>query len=129
MATCDLGYDHEDPAPEPEPVVVETAPGTSENDVAIAEINAATEVRLAQEATKREESWNESRVAELEGRVRGMQEVLDRLVPPEPAPEPEPEPVPVPVPVEPEDGTPAPPETKPEKSAGKSGGGWWGSYS
>lgn len=109
MATCDLGYEHEDTAPVPEPVAVPVDTGPNENDVKIAEIEAEASI-------EREKLWNDQRglelVAEVErqrGEISGMREVLDRLVP-EPA-DPEPIVVPAPAPpVEIEDEADAPPE-------------------
>ena len=128
MATCDMGFEHEETAvvSEPEPVVVADS-GPNENDVKIAEIEAEASV-------EREKIWTEAQQNELNaqnealrGEIRGMREVLDRLVPPEPEADPEPVPVPVPV-AEPEEPVAAPPETEPVKSSKKENAGWWDSY-
>ncbi len=110
--------------PEPEAVEAEAVETVADAEVEIAKIQADTEVKLAKEATKREEMWQESRVAELEGEMKGMREILDKLMP-EPEPEPEPAPAPIVVP-EPE-AAPAvepPPvaEEKPNAGKRKSGG-------
>lgn len=128
MATCDMGYDHEEPVPagEPaEPVVVDT--GTNEHDVEIARIEASASV-------KREEQWTEQRALELEaevsemrGELRGMREAMDRLAPPEPEPEPVVIPAPEPLAEPVAEPVAAPPETG-KKESGKSGGGWWDGY-
>jgi hypothetical protein len=132
MAICDMGYEHEDPAPtdRPEPIIIE--PGPNENDVKIAEIQAERDI-----ATQK--LWTEQRATELEGEVQrlrgeleGMREVLDRLALPEPA-EPaesaEPEPVMIPVPAPaapPEEEVPPPPEDKKPKARKSTG--WWDTY-
>lgn len=127
MATCDLGYDHEDPAPAiPEPVVV--PPPTSDNDVRIAEIQAEAEVELAEVRATTEIAEAEVMNARLEGRLRGIEETLDRLAPPEP---PEAEPVVVPIappppPVAEESASPVPDVVSPRK--GKDNSGWWAGY-
>jgi len=58
----------------------------AEAEVKVAQIGADRDVELAKEATRAAETWQESRVAELEGEVRGMRTVLDRIAPPEPDP-------------------------------------------
>jgi hypothetical protein len=128
MATCDLGHEHDD-IPEPAPVIIEADPGTNENDVKIAEVEAAARIAADKEWTKQEGLRLESEVEGLRGEIRGMRETLDRLAPPEPEPGPAPEIVPVPVPDPEPEPVPAPPETKPETGEKKSGGGWWSGYS
>ena len=131
MATCDMGYEHDEPLPatdEPAaPVVVDTGP--NENEVEIARIEAAASI-------EREQIWSDQRGLELEaemvelrGELRGMREVLDRLAPPEP-PEPEPVVIPAPVPEPAADAEPvaAPPEITKKGGGKKSGGGWWDGY-
>ena len=71
--------------------VVETE-AVTEAAVEIARIEADRDVTLAKVNAKVEEGWQEQRIAELEGRISGMQEMLDRLTP---QPEPEPEAVPI----------------------------------
>lgn len=107
--------------PEPiEPVdptpAVEVAAGA---DVEVAKIQAERDIALAKLSNKQAEMWQESRVAEIEARMLGMQEALDRLAPPPPEPvvvtqepEPEPEAAPAPEPVD------QPAEEKPPKSTG-----------
>ena len=128
MGTCDMGYDHDDPAPAPEPeadlVIIDQGP--NENDVKIAEIEAAASV-------EREKIWTEQRgadleqtVAELRGELTGMREVLDRLQPPEP-PEPDPVVLPLPDPPAPApEPAPAPPPAAEPKASSKKSSGWWG---
>lgn len=71
--------------------VVETE-AVVEATVEIARIEADRDVTLAKVNARVEEGWQEQRIAELEGRLSGMQEMLDRLTP---EPEPDPEPVPL----------------------------------
>jgi hypothetical protein len=112
MATCDLGYDHED-AVEAEPateVVVEAEPEhVSEAVVEVAAIEADRDVKIAELQVQEAQVWNESRVAELEGKVRGMEEMLDTLRTPPPEAEPEPVVIPVPEPEPVADAEAAPP--------------------
>jgi hypothetical protein len=89
---CGMGHD--------EPVVVEEAPAeaieqTVEADVKIEEIRADTAVKIAKIEAGVAEDLTESRLAEMEGQIRGMREVLDRIAPPVPeeVPEAAPEPV------------------------------------
>jgi hypothetical protein len=130
MSTCSMGFEHESPEPEVTTVTVDS--GTNENDVAIAEINAAAEI-------KREKIYAEQRdmelVAEVErqaGEIAGMRAILDRIAPPEPDPA---DVVPsAPVVVAPaaavSDSGPeevaAPPDV--EKKAPKKSGGYWDGY-
>ena len=128
MAVCDMGHEHSEPASEPAPVAVEADPGPNENDVRIAEIDAAASIEREKLYTEQRGMELEADVQSLRGELRGMREVLDRLAPPEPEPiVPEPVMMPVPDP-EPEPGPAAPPETEPRKDAGNKGGGWWGGY-
>ena len=126
MAQCDLGYEHEGepvPAePEAEPVVVE--PGPNENDVKIAEIEAAAGIEREKIWTEQRGLELESEVGELRGELRGMREALDRLAPPEPEAAPEPVVLPVPEPApapEPEAAAPPEGEPKPKAAAPKKG--------
>ena len=129
MATCDMGYEHDDPAAaEPEVIPVPVDQGPNQNDVKIAEIEAAASIELEKLWTEQEGMRLDSEVQELRGEVRGMREILDRLAPPEPdppdapvviTPPPEPEPVTEPVPGPPDTG----PATKSKKSSG-----WWDGY-
>lgn len=129
MAVCDLGYDHPEPVIEadddPAPVVVN--PGPNENDVAIAQIEAAASIEREKIWTEQQALALEADREELRGELRGMREVLDRLAPPAPeAAAPPAVPVPVPVQPEPEE-TAAVPETgtRPPK---KDSGGFWNGY-
>jgi|SRR5450755_569520 hypothetical protein len=127
MATCDLGFSHEDEdlAPEPEPVIIE--PGTSDNDVKIAEVEAAARIETERIYAGERDVELVAEVERLRGQVAGMQTVLETLAPPDPellpAPDPAPAPIPVPVP----ESVPAPPETEP-KPEGKKKGGMWDGY-
>lgn len=60
--------------------------------VEIAKIEATRDVTIAKVEAGVAETELESRLSELEGEIRGMREVLDRIAP-EPDPEPEPAPV------------------------------------
>jgi hypothetical protein len=116
MPTCDMGFEHE-AAHEPEPVVVETDPGPNENDVKIAEIEAAAGIEREKLWTEQEKARMDGELEELRGELRGMREVLDRIAP-EPEPEPEPVIIPAPEPAaEPEPEVTAPPEEKPAPKA------------
>lgn len=123
MHNCpECGIEHESPQPEAIPVPVPVEAGPNENDVKIAEIEAAASI-------KREELWTEqekmdlvAQVEALRGENRGMKEILDRLVPPVPE---VPEPVVIdvpPAPAEPEDGAvPDAPKPPPAKAPAKKG--------
>jgi|ERR1700722_1555412 len=114
--------DHGIQAPEAEPVIIAPDPGPNDNDVKIAEIQAATEVAIQGQITERAAFDAETEMESLRGEMRGMREVLDRLVPPEPAPVPVPVPVPEPAPAEPVAAPPETDEPKREKpSAAKKG--------
>lgn len=126
MATCDLGYEHEDavPEPAPEPVVVESGP--NENDVKIAEIEAEASIEREKIWTEQQEAALAAENESLRGELRGIRETLAMLVPPEPEPEPEPVPVPIPEPEPMPEPTPAPPPV--EKSEKKKSSGWFDNY-
>lgn len=126
MPECDLGFDHPDPEPEVIPVPVDNGP--NENNVKIAEIEAGASI-------EREKIWTEQQAIALEadrdalrGELRGMREVLDRLVPPAPDPAAAPEPVILPPaePTGPPEETPAPPDV--EHKSKKNDGGYWAGY-
>lgn len=90
--------------------------------VRVAEIEAEAAVELAKINAKVEAGWQEARVAELEGQVAGMREIMTRLTaPPDPPPAPEPEPAEVI-----EDEPPAPEEKPAPPPAQKKSKGWWG---
>lgn len=72
-----------------EPEVAEVA---GEAAVKIAEIEANRDITLAKVAVKAEDSADAARIAELEGRLRGIEETLDRIAPPAPSAETMPEP-------------------------------------
>lgn len=128
MPTCDQGFEHGIPEPEIIPVPID--PGPNENDVRIAEIEAAASI-------KREQLYNQGRDAELileverqRGELDGMREILNRLVPP--APDPEDAPIPEPVIISPtvsddDAGEPPAPEDVVKKTP-KNGGGYWAGY-
>lgn len=126
---CDLGYEHDEavPAADPAPVVVD--PGPNENDVKIAEIEAAAGIEREKMWTDQEGMRLAAQVDSLRGELKGMREVLDRVAPPaEPPAEPPTVPVVIPEPpAGPGEDVPAPEETK--KKPPKSGGGYWDGYS
>ncbi|HEY1617988.1 MAG TPA: hypothetical protein VGG25_10245 [Streptosporangiaceae bacterium] len=130
MATCDLGFDHGEHE-ETEPVVVETDSGPNENDVKIAEIQAAQGVKTAQIYAAENDADLVAENARLRGELDGMRTVLDRVAP-EPADDPPPDPIVVPVPDPepgPEPGPAAPPDTGSTPAPKKSGsGGFWSGY-
>lgn len=131
MHNCpECGFEHDVVAADPEPaapVVVDQGP--NENDVKIAEIEAAARVESDRMYTEQRGAELESEVAGLRGELAGMREALERVAP---APEPEPvvvvPPEPAPAPAGPD--VPAPPviapEEKPKKSKGDSG--WFAGY-
>lgn len=128
MATCDMGFEHEETAviPEPEPVVV-ADPGPNENDVKIAEIEAEASIERERIWTEQQENELAQQNEALRGELRGIRETLATLMPPEPEPDPEPVVVPVPDTAAAEP-VAAPPETEPVRSKGNNSGGWWDSY-
>ena len=131
-AICpDCGLDHHPSEEVPEvqaaEVIADGAEGAAEHeakaDVRVAEIEAGAAVELAKINAKVEAGWQEARVAELEGQVTGMREIIERLTaPPEPPAEP-----PAAPPVEVIDDGPPPPDENPAppKAAGKKSKGWW----
>lgn len=107
--------------------VAETA--VPEAAVAIAEIEADRDVKLAKIDAEVAESDTSVRLAAVEGEMRGMRDMLSRLMPPEPEPEPEPipvvvEPAPEPDPVV-ESGAVPPPVVEPAPRGGKKANAWW----
>lgn len=125
MATCDLGYDHADPAPEP--VIVPADPGPNEHDVEIAAIEAEASIKREELYTEQRALELESEVSRLRGELDGIKETLSTMAPPPP-----PEPEPVVIPVE-SVAPPAPsgetvmPDIPATKKASKDKG-WWGGY-
>ena len=125
MATCSMGFEHADPEPEVIPVPVDS--GTSENDVRIAEVQAGTDVALAEIRADERVVEMAAELERMRGELAGMKTVLETLAPPPP---PEPEPVVIPVP----DPAPAPGDAegsvpdvaKPPKS--KKDSGWFSGY-
>ncbi|MDB5910930.1 MAG: hypothetical protein JWP34_5044 [Massilia sp.] len=109
---------------------VEAVEVVAEADVEIAKVNADRDVALAKIDIKREELWQEGRVQQLEGEIRGMREMLDKLVP---EPEPAPDPAPVIVAADPgpeDDIAPAPaPDLTEQPAEPKKAKGYWGGYS
>lgn len=89
MHNCpDCGIEHE----APEPVVIEEAVDVepvAEANVEIARIEADRDIKVAKIERGMMADEMEIRLAEVEGNLRGMREVLDALVNP-PAPEPAP---------------------------------------
>jgi len=115
VSMCDMGFEHADPEP---PVVVEEAPDmepAAEAAVEVARIEAKRDVDVAKIEARVEDDEMVLRMAALEGEIKGMRELLDRVAPPEPEPEPEPEPVIV----EPEPAAPPPPEGEHNEKIGK----------
>jgi hypothetical protein len=127
MATCDMGFDHEEAAviPDPEPVVVD--PGPNENDVKIAEIEAEASIERERIWTEQQENELAQQNEALRGELRGIRETLATLMPSEPETPDEPVVVPVPA-AGPDELVGAPPETEPVKKESNSGGGWWDNY-
>lgn len=126
MATCDMGYDHEETAviPDAEPVVVN--PGPNENDVKIAEIDAAASIERERIWTEQQELALAAENESLRGELRGIREMMATLMPSEPENADEPVVVQVPA-AGPEEPVAAPPETEPPKRESKSAG-MWDSY-
>ena len=125
MSTCSMGYEHADP--EPEAIVVPVDEGTNENDVAIAEIEAAASIQREKIYTKERDAELVLEVERQAGEIAGMREILDRIAPPAP----DPDVAPAPVIVAPTAGdipeeVPAPGDTG--KKAPKSDGGYWAGY-
>ena len=121
----DCGLEHQ--VDVPEPVIVDAEPA-ADAVVQVAQIEADRDVTIARLGAKTEQGWQEQRIAELEGQLTGMQEMLARLNPPEPEPEPVPvvvqEPEPEPVVEEPVAAPPPIVEEQPKKT--KRGNPWWG---
>lgn len=99
MHSCaECGIEHD----APEPVVIEEAVDTepvAEAEVRVAEINANRDIAVAKIAARSELQVTESEAELLRAEMRGIREMVERLMPspePEPAPvvieEPEPEP-------------------------------------
>lgn len=124
MSTCDMGYEHADPEPEP---IIQAVEETVAADVEVAKIEADRDVTIAKIAAKAEESHDETEVEVLRGEVRVLREMVERMAP---EPEPEPEPVPVVVndaPAEPVPDVPAPPAAEaPAHRPSKSKSGMFG---
>lgn len=111
--TCGLSHGDNDAAlSEPAPVI-EADPGPNENDVKIAEIEAAARIETEKIWTEQQEIALQAQNDELRGELKGIRETLDRLAPPEPEPAPEPVVMPVPEP-EPEPAAAPPPEPAPK---------------
>jgi hypothetical protein len=121
MATCDMGYDHDDVVPEPEPVIVPVDPGPNENDVKIAEIEAGARIETERIWTEQQELALAAENESLRGELRGIRETLDRLTPSEPDPAPAPEIIPVPEPGPVPEPVPAPPEAESKPAPKKKG--------
>lgn len=120
-----MGFEHPDPEPEVIPVPVDE--GTNENDVAIAEIEAAASIQREKIYSRERDAELAAEVERQAGEIRGMREVLDRLVPPAPDPDSAPaEPVIVTPPADIPEEVPAPADV--EKKAPKKGGGYWAGY-
>jgi hypothetical protein len=129
---CGLGHESaaaELAAAEPAPVVVEPA-GPNENDVKIAEVNAAADVELATISAESRNADLEEENARLRGELAGMKDTLATLAPPEPAPAPPPVPVqlPEPAPAALDVAPPPPVSPAPEGKKGGKATGWWDGY-
>lgn len=132
-AICpDCGLDHHPAEDVPEvqaaEVLAEGAEGAAEAeagaDVAVAAIEGETAIELAKIDAKVQAGWQEARVAELEGQVSGMREIIGRLTaPPEPA---DPPPGPPAPPVDVVDEPPPPGDNPAPVKAEKKSKGWWG---
>jgi hypothetical protein len=109
----------------PEPVVIAPDTGPNENDVKIAEIEAAASVEREKIWTEQQALALEADREELRGELRGMREVLDRLVPPVPE-TPEVVPVPIPAPAPETEAVPAPEPTEPKQPVSKQRKGFFG---
>lgn len=133
MTVCpDCGLDHHPEAieaaaeVEAAEVIADGVEGAAQHearaDVEVAKVEAERDVEMARINAKVEAGWQEARVAELEGQVSGMREIIDRLTAPPPAPEPAPAPA-----VEPAGDEPPAPEDKPAPPVPpKKKSGWWG---
>lgn len=134
MSVCpDCGLDHHPEQAVAEvtaaEVIAEGAEGAAHEEgragVRVAEIEAEAAVELAKIDAKVQAGWQEARVAELEGQVSGMREIIERLTAP---PEPPAEVAPAPVAEPAEDGPPPPAESgpvAPKTEKKKKSGGWW----
>ncbi len=122
---AECGLEHADPVIAEAPVA-ETAAA----DVQIAEIEAERDIRLAQIGAKAGESDAITRIAELEGKMDGMREMLERLLPPEPEPDPTPvivdAPAAEPEPVVEEPAATPPPAVESEPKRSRQRNAWWG---
>ena len=108
-------------------VIAEGAEGAAHEearaDVEVAKVQAEAAVELAKIDAKVQAGWQEARVAELEGTVAGMREVLAGLTaPPDPPADP---PAAAPTEVV-DDGPPPPDQTAPAAPKEKKSKGWWG---
>jgi hypothetical protein len=128
MPTCDLGFDHPEPA-EPAVIPVPVDPGPNENDVRIAEIEAAASIEREQIYTQQQALELAAENERLRGELSGMKSVLNRVVPEPPDPaELEPVIVAPPAPAEPAEETAAPADVEHKAPKSKNGGGYWDGY-
>jgi hypothetical protein len=118
MATCDMGFEHEDAVPaEPEVIPVPVDAGTGEADVEIAKIDAKRDVEVEKIRAGVVEDDLRAEVESLRGELRGVRETLDRIAP---EPEPEPElPAPAPVVIDQAPEVPPPPADEPKHREAK----------
>jgi hypothetical protein len=124
-----MGYEHEtavEAAPEPEVIVTE--PSTNENDVKIAEAEAAARVAETKVYAQNRDPELEAENARLRGEIEGMRTAMANLSPPEPVSEPETPPEPEVIVAEPEH-EPTPPENSgPPEPKTKKRPGFWDAY-
>lgn len=103
--------------PSAEAAAVETAEVETDAVVKVAEIEADRDITLAKLAVKAEETEQVTEIEALKAEMKGMREILNRLVPPAPEPEAEPEPEVIPMPIEADEPDMAPPESEEHHSA------------
>lgn len=130
MHNCpECGLGHEAPLAEPAaaPLVVEADPGPNENDVKIAEVEAAAAVELAELDAAARNVELEAELERVRGELAGVKETLATLTAPPPAPDPVPVVVPAPAP-DPEPVAPPPPGPAGPPPAEKKSGGWASAY-
>jgi hypothetical protein len=121
----DCGFDHEVSVPDPAPVIVESGP--NENDVAIAEIQAAQSIETAKIYASEADPELREEVARLRGELSGIRDTLETLAGPPPAPDPVPVVVDPAPPADPGPVVPLPP-AEPVVPKAKKAPGFWDAY-